>query len=93
MDHAVFRSWCPDCVKGRAEACGRKKGADGGDVPTVSLYFMHARSEQEKDAEKGMPIVVVKDKQREDDDDGEGGAEQGCARARGGGWSNWDATR
>ena len=24
LDHAVFRSWCPHCVKGRAEACGHR---------------------------------------------------------------------
>ena len=23
LDHAVFRSWCPHCVKGRAESYGR----------------------------------------------------------------------
>ena len=22
LDHAVFRSWCPHCVKGRAESSG-----------------------------------------------------------------------
>ncbi len=24
VDHVVFRSWCPDCVKGRAEVCGHR---------------------------------------------------------------------
>ena len=61
MDHAVFRSWCPHCVKDRAEACGhRRRGGETGDVPTVSLDYTHRRSEQEKE-EKGMPIDVVKD--------------------------------
>ncbi len=38
LGHAVFRSWCPRCVKGLAEAHGHKKrGGDVGDAPTVSL--------------------------------------------------------
>ncbi len=39
LDHAVFRSWRPHCVKCRTEACGhRKRGGETGDAPTVSLY-------------------------------------------------------
>ena len=38
VDHGVFRSWCPHCVKDRAKAYGHKKiGGDGGDALTVSL--------------------------------------------------------
>ncbi len=49
LDHAVFRSWRPHCVKGLAEACGhRKKGGETGDAPTVSLDYMHTCSEQER---------------------------------------------
>ena len=56
-DHALFRSWRPHCVKGRAEACGhRRGGGQTGDAPTVSLDYTHTRSEQEKEEEKGMPI-------------------------------------
>ncbi len=30
LGHVAFKSWCPRCVKGRAEAYGRKKrGGDG----------------------------------------------------------------
>ncbi len=29
LDHAVFRSWCPHRVKGRAEAYGHKKRMGG----------------------------------------------------------------
>ncbi len=25
LDHAVFRSWCPHCMKGRVEAYGHRK--------------------------------------------------------------------
>jgi hypothetical protein len=62
LDHAVCRSWCPHCVKGRAEACGhRRRGGETGDAPTVSLDYMRTHSEPEKVEEKGTPIVVVKD--------------------------------
>ncbi len=62
FDHAVFRIWCPHCAKGRAEVCGHKKReGDGGDAPTVSLDYICMRSEQEKEEENGMPIIVVKD--------------------------------
>ncbi len=30
LNHVVLRSWCPHCVKGRAEAYGRKKRRGGG---------------------------------------------------------------
>ncbi len=34
LDHAVFRSWCPRCVKGRAESCGHaRKVKDEGIAP------------------------------------------------------------
>ena len=50
LDHAVFRSWCPHCVKGRAEAYGHKKrGGATGDVPTISLDYMYMHSEQEEE--------------------------------------------
>ncbi len=62
LDHATFRNWHPRCVKGRAEAYGHKKRkAEGGAVPTVSLDYMCMHREQEKEEEKGMPIIAVKD--------------------------------
>ena len=36
LDHGVFRSWCPHCVKGRAESYGHvKKVQNEGDAPTI----------------------------------------------------------
>ena len=62
LDHAAFRSWCPRCVKGRAESCGHvKKVQNEGEVPTIGVDYTHMRSEQEKEEEKGMPIIVAKD--------------------------------
>ena len=62
LDHGVFRSWCPHCVKGRAESYGHvKKVQNEGDVPTIGIDYMYMHSEQEKEEEKGMPIIVAKD--------------------------------
>ena len=62
LDHAVFRCWCPHCVKGRAESCGHVKKAQGeGAVPTVGVDYVCVRSEQEKEEEKDTPIIVAKD--------------------------------
>ncbi len=52
-------------MMGRTEAFGhRQRGGETGDVPTVSLEYTHARSEQDKEEEKGLPIAVVKDRAR-----------------------------
>ncbi len=60
LDHAVFKSWCSHCAKGRAEACGNKKRrGEGGEAPTVSLEYMYMHNEQEREEETGMPIIVV----------------------------------
>ena len=62
LDHGVFRMWCPQCVKGRAESYGHvRKVQIEGDVPTIGLDYMYMHSEQEKEEEKGMPIVLAKD--------------------------------
>ncbi len=46
----------------RAESYGRvKKLQDEGEVPTIGVAYVYMRSEQEKEEEKGMPIVVAKD--------------------------------
>ena len=50
LDHAVFRSWCPHCVKGRAESCGHvKKAQDEGAAPTVGVDYARTHSEQAKE--------------------------------------------
>ncbi len=46
LDHGVFRSWCPHCVKGRAESYGHaKKAQNEGDVPTIGIDYMYMHSE------------------------------------------------
>ncbi len=62
LDHAVFRSWRPHCMKGRTEACGHwKSGGETGDAQTVNLDYMHTRSEQEKEGEEGVPNFAAKE--------------------------------
>ncbi len=62
LGHAAFRSWRPHRVKRRAESYGRvKKAQDEGEVPKVVVDYTRTRSEQEKEEEKGTPIVVAKD--------------------------------
>ncbi len=41
LDHAEFGSWCPHCVKGRAEGYGHEeRTGEGGQAPMVSLEYM-----------------------------------------------------
>ncbi len=38
LDHAVFRSWRPHCVKGRAESYGHvRKAKDEGTAPMIGV--------------------------------------------------------
>ncbi len=64
VDHAVFRAWCPHCVKGRGEAYGHAKLKDKSqEVPVISVdyAYMHPEAQGEDEEEKGMPIWVAKD--------------------------------
>lgn len=61
LDDAVFRAWCPRCVRGRAEAYPHRADEREKDVPIASVDYMYMHSEQSKEEEKGMPIMVVKD--------------------------------
>ena len=61
VDHGVFRSWCPHCVKGRAESYEHKgKKLTEKEWPTIGIDYMYMHSEQEREEEVGMPIVVMK---------------------------------
>ena len=49
LDHGVFRSWCPHCVKGRAESYGHaKKVQNEGDVPTIGIDYMYMHSRRRR---------------------------------------------
>ena len=42
VDHGVFRSWCPHCVKGRAESYGHKgKKLTEEEWPTIGIDYMY----------------------------------------------------
>ena len=62
LDHGAFRSWCPHCVKGRAESYGHSvKKTKEKEIPTIGMDYMYMHSNQEKEEEVGMPIIVMKD--------------------------------
>jgi len=64
MDHGTFRSWCPHCVKGAAMAYPHRKSQDKSreEVPVVSIDYMFMNEKQNAEEEKGMPILVMKDR-------------------------------
>ena len=66
VDHGVFRSWCPHCVKGRAAAYGHRKGKNKSKrlVPVVSIDYMFMTDRQNKEEESGSPILVIKDEEQ-----------------------------
>ena len=64
MHHADFRQWCPHCVKGKAVSFGSRKRTDGEEeaVPMISVDYMFMADRQVKEEERGMPILVLKDR-------------------------------
>jgi len=53
VDHAIFRSWCPHCVKGRGEAYGHPRGATPEkEIPTISIDYAYVRPFEESEEEK-----------------------------------------
>ena len=66
MNHAKFRSWCPHCIKGRAKSFPHQKIKNkDADIPIVSIdyAFMNDDKDKRDDGDKGMPIIVLKDKE------------------------------
>ena len=64
VDHGVFRSWCPHCVKGKAVSYphSRRGKSDIDQIPVVSVDYMFMSDKQDQEEEKGMPIMVIKDR-------------------------------
>jgi hypothetical protein len=65
VNHIPFRSWCSHCVKGKAHGNPhrRKKAMDREfREPIVSVDYMFMHDNQGEGEEKGMPIMVVKDR-------------------------------
>jgi hypothetical protein len=65
LTHVPYRSWCPDCVRGRGSHLSHKKqGIDKDDaIPTISFdyAFLGGDEDFEKDETKLMPVLVAKD--------------------------------
>ena len=60
LTHIPFRSWCPHCVRGKARAKYHKGVKDEKHVPMISADYLYMESKESED--KGMPILVVKDR-------------------------------
>ena len=62
LNHANFRSWCPHCVKGRANSFPHTQHINRtADTPIVSIdyAFMNDDKDKGEDKDKGMPIIVL----------------------------------
>ena len=63
MHHSEFRQWCPRCVKGKSVSFGSRRKQDNiHGLPTTSIDYMFMGDQQAREEEKGMPMLVTKDK-------------------------------
>ena len=65
VNHIPFRSWCRHCVKGKAHGNQhRRRKVEEGQMRelVVSVAYMFMHDNQREGEEKGMPILVVKDR-------------------------------
>ena len=62
VTHLPFRSWCPHCVKGKAKGKKHESSKEKSEIAQVSIDYMFMSSSQEGSEEKGMPILVTKDR-------------------------------
>ena len=66
LNHMPFRNWCPHCIRGRAKAHPHLSKSDEdriSSVPVVSIDYAFMSNRQVKGEEKGMPILVMKDRE------------------------------
>ena len=63
MTHIPFRDWCPHCVRGKSKAAPHRKRKEGEEeeVPVISVDYMFMETE-DRNVEKGMPILVSRDR-------------------------------
>ena len=65
VNHIPFRSWCAHCVRGTAHGNQhrRKKAIEGEErQPVISVDYMCMHDNQGEGEERGMPIMVIKDR-------------------------------
>ena len=70
IDHLPFRSWCPECVAGRATGEQHQKRGESKSIPTISMDYLYLTKSRvvEKEAlqegeEVEMKVLVAKDSQ------------------------------
>ena len=64
LTHIPFRSWCPHCVKGKSMGLPHHKsgGKDLDQVPVVNIDYMFMGDNQDREAETGAPILIMRDR-------------------------------
>ena len=64
--HLPYREWCCHCVKGKCHGCPHrakdKDEKEAEQVPVISVDYMYMSDKQKEGEEKGMPILVAKDR-------------------------------
>ena len=63
ITHIPFRDWCPHCVRGKSKSTPHRKRKEGEEeeVPVISVDYMFMETE-DRNVEKGMPILVSRDR-------------------------------
>ena len=63
ITHLPFRSWCPHCVRGKSHGKHHSRvKSDDKCVPTVCFGYMYMHESSDKSEDRGMPILVARDK-------------------------------
>ena len=66
VNHLPFRAWCKHCIKGKAKGIPHRVKFEHDkreeEAPVVSVDYMFMHDKQKEGEEKGMPIMVVKDR-------------------------------
>ena len=64
--HLPYRAWCSHCVKGKCHGLQHrrkdKEEKEDEQVPLVSIDYMFMSDSQKEGEEKGMPVLVAKDR-------------------------------
>ena len=66
VTHLPYRAWCAHCVKGKCNGSQHRKIEEeekkDQQVPVISVDYMFMADKQKEEEEKGMPILVAKDR-------------------------------
>ena len=62
LTHLPYRSWCKHCVMGKSKGQHHCKSSKKRSVPVVSIDYMFMSDNQGEGEEKGMTIIVQKDR-------------------------------